>query len=77
MILSRYMTCSTGASKPVISMLFTITMPMSPLTPSSSPSKGSLKLLIARLVLGLVRVGLQMQLVVVAAGDDDIASSVA
>ena len=58
--LSRYITCSTGASKPVSSMLFTITMPMSPVTPSSSLPKAILKLLMLVSCFGVVRVGLQM-----------------
>ena len=41
-------------------------------TPSSSLPKGSLKLLMRGLVLCAIRVGLQMQFVVVAAGDNHV-----
>src|SRR5215207_6888281 len=56
--LSRYITCSRGASKPVSSMLLTITMPRLPSTPSSLPPKGSLKRLMLLLCLGSVEFGL-------------------
>src|ERR1700738_701766 len=44
-ILSKYITCSTGASNPVSSILLTITIPVLPASPSSSAPNGNLKLL--------------------------------